>query len=62
MLLIAGPKVHPELEAGLERLLTWSAGTSVANRDDLQREFGGVVGTITRQFADDIGLWPNDLT
>ena len=55
-------EVQPELEPGLERLLTWSSGTRSADRDVLQLELDSVVGPVARQFAGNIGLWPADPT
>lgn len=51
-------EVHPELAPGLNELLEWSAGRSEADATTLAERLDPVVTSIVRQFAEDIGLWP----
>jgi hypothetical protein len=50
-------EVHPRLHAGLEELVAWAVGGSVADREAIHRSLDGVVASIVEQFATDIGLW-----
>ena len=50
-------EVHPELAAGLEELLQWSAGRRAATDERLAHQLNTTIDRVVEQFETDIGLW-----